>query len=96
MCRIRVGNASYSIRYDRFHGASFIRTYKYVRTNIASGSDNFTHLHLLYVGGFILKKSQTNFFVKTLLHQIENVNRIHMPFDFSLSSALRSRDIKIT
>ena len=47
--RIRVGNASYSIRYDRSHGASFIRTYKYVRTNIASGSDNFTHLHWFYV-----------------------------------------------
>ena len=37
----RVGYASYSIRYDRFHGASFIRTYV---LNIASGIDNFKHL----------------------------------------------------
>ena len=43
-------NIAYSIRYNSFHGASFMRIlYKYVRTNIASGSDNFTHLHFTHV-----------------------------------------------
>ena len=53
---IRAGNASYSTRYDRSHGASFIRTYKYVRTNIASGSGILLRIYIDFTYVFYHKK----------------------------------------
>ena len=55
------------IGYDRFHCASFIRTYRYVRTNIASGCDNLPIYTLILRAYFKVFENKNNWMAIQLI-----------------------------